>query len=328
MKRRKGCGWGWNRRGRGGMRDAWVTRPQTLGTLKTKDRLTLPVYHHHRSSPNLMATSTTVLVSSFPPFPTLALSVPEDTTLENLHAVLLARYPFLPPTDDLRLCPVSAVFSASSSPSTTLASILVGPRDIETKNENGNPPLVSLRLVPRMRGGKGGFGSQLRAAGGRMSSQKTNNNDSCRDLSGRRLSTIKEAKKLAEHLEQEPARKKAAAEAQRAKLEALERKLGIEGGAGSSSNGDAQVAGRKHRFDDTEYLEQSRELVDNVKSAVTAGLLKKRKKTKAEPSGSKPKQEPIKASPSGQPETPQVPPTPSTHSTEDISVVNTAAVGA
>lgn len=28
-----------------------------------------------------------------------------------------------------------------------------------------------------------------------MSSQKTNNNDSCRDLSGRRLSTIKEAKK-------------------------------------------------------------------------------------------------------------------------------------
>lgn len=28
-----------------------------------------------------------------------------------------------------------------------------------------------------------------------MSSQKTSNNDSCRDLSGRRLSTIKEAKK-------------------------------------------------------------------------------------------------------------------------------------
>ena len=77
--------------------------------------------------------------------------------------------------------------------------------------------------------------------------------------------------RLAEYLEQEPARKKAAAEAQRAKLEALERKLGIEGGAGSSSNGNAQVAGRKHRFDDTEYLEQSRELVDSVKSAVTAG---------------------------------------------------------
>lgn len=217
-----------------------------------------------------------------------------------------------------------------------------------------------------------------------MSSQKTSNNDSCRDLSGRRLSTIKEAKKcvfsapapppsttdpsvlvidgscvrarfvcfrLAEYLEQEPARKKAAAAAQRAKLEALERKLGIEGGPGSSSSGDAaQVAGRKHRFDDTEYLEQNRELVDNVKSAVTAGqnfsfslhgdpsisslthcltgLLKKRRKAKADHSGTKSKQEAPKAPSLDQPVTPQAPPSLSTHGTEEISVVNTAAVGA
>jgi hypothetical protein len=124
-----------------------------------------------------------------------------------------------------------------------------------------------------------------------MSSQKTSNNDSCRDLSGRRLSTIKEAKKLAEYLEGEPARKRAAADAQKAKLEALERKLGINaspGEAASSSkaqngtaSGDPQpLAGKKHRFDDTEYLEQSREIVDTVKSAVTVGLLKKRKKAK------------------------------------------------
>lgn len=241
---------------------------------------TLPVPHPSFSLHLLMATSTTVLVSSFPPFPTLALSVPDDTTLENLHAVLLARYRFLPPTADLRLCPVSG--SPADETTTTLAT-LMGSRD----GGGVDHPLISLRLVPRMRGGKGGFGSQLRAAGGRMSSQKTNNNDSCRDLSGRRLSTIKEAKKcvllrplsiphfngdyfrIAEYLEQEPARKKAAAEAQRAKLEALERKLGIEGegAAGSSSSG------RKHRFDDTEYLEQNRELVDSVKSAVTAGQL-------------------------------------------------------
>ena len=78
--------------------------------------------------------------------------------------------------------------------------------------------------------------------------------------------------RLAEYLEQEPARKKAAAEAQRTKLEALERKLGIDSAGASSSNGDpTQVAGRKHRFDDNEYLEQSRELVDSVKNAVTAG---------------------------------------------------------
>ena len=131
----------------------------------------------------LASMATSVLVSSFPPFPTLALSVPGDATLENLHELLLARYPFLPSTADLRLSPLAGAVPYE----TTLASIL-GPHDV-------GHPLISLRLVPRLRGGKGGFGSQLRAAGGRMSSQKTSNNDSCRDLTGRRLSTIKEAKK-------------------------------------------------------------------------------------------------------------------------------------
>jgi len=115
-----------------------------------------------------------------------------------------------------------------------------------------------------------------------MSSQKTSNNDSCRDLNGRRLSTVKEANRMAEYIENEPARKKAVVDAQRAKLEALERQLGIDPSAasGSSSVEPAKVAGTKHRFDDTEYLDQSRELVDGVKSAVAAGLLKKRKKAK------------------------------------------------
>jgi len=114
-----------------------------------------------------------------------------------------------------------------------------------------------------------------------MSSQKTSNNDSCRDLSGRRLSTIKEAKKMAEYLEAEPLRKKAVAEAQKAKLETLERQLGLTGKtSGAKLDDTSVVAGKKHRFDDTEYLEQSKEIVDGVKSAVAAGLLKKRKKTK------------------------------------------------
>ena len=40
------------------------------------------------------------------------------------------------------------------------------------------------------------------------------------------------------------------------------------------------LTGKKHRFDDTEYLEKSQELKDNVKSAVSAALLKKKKKAK------------------------------------------------
>jgi len=107
-----------------------------------------------------------------------------------------------------------------------------------------------------------------------MSSQKTNNNDSCRDLSGRRLSTIKTAKRLADYMGNEEERKKVQAEAKKAKLEILEKKI-------AAASGDSEaVAGKKHRFDDTEYLEESREIVDNVKSAVSAGLMKKKKKVK------------------------------------------------
>lgn len=109
-----------------------------------------------------------------------------------------------------------------------------------------------------------------------MSSQKTSNNDSCRDLSGRRLSTLKTAKRLVDYMEHEDVRKKAATDAKKAKLESLERKIA------AASVDPETLAGKKHRFDDTEYLEESRELVDNVRSAVSAGLIKKKKKTKTD----------------------------------------------
>jgi hypothetical protein len=135
---------------------------------------------------SLTTMSTTVLFSTFPPFPTLSLSVPSTTLYGDLTDLLSERYPELPDSHDLRL---SLHRGLEPEPHTPLKSL-----------HNGDASLISLRLTPRLRGGKGGFGSQLRAAGGRMSSQKTSNNDSCRDLSGRRLSTIKEAKKYVELL--------------------------------------------------------------------------------------------------------------------------------
>ncbi len=67
---------------------------------------------------------------------------------------------------------------------------------------------VSLRLSIPILGGKGGFGSQLRAAGGRMSSKRKKNqgddNGSSRNLDGRRLRTVTEAKALAEYLAIKP----------------------------------------------------------------------------------------------------------------------------
>ncbi|KKA30825.1 hypothetical protein TD95_005064 [Thielaviopsis punctulata] len=68
--------------------------------------------------------------------------------------------------------------------------------------------LLSLRLWSPLCGGKGGFGSQLRAAGGRMSSKKKHgqpdDNGSSRNLDGRRLRTVNEAKALAEYLAVKP----------------------------------------------------------------------------------------------------------------------------
>ncbi|KAF9243551.1 telomere stability and silencing-domain-containing protein [Melanogaster broomeanus] len=190
--------------------------------------------------------SISVLFSTFPPFPTLSLLVPSETRVDDLYELLCDRYPDLPASETLRI----SRHSGSLTPDTRVSEL------------HGEPSNL------------GGFGSQLRAAGGRMSSQKTNNNDSCRDLSGRRLSTIKTAKRLVNYMENEEERKKAVAEAKKAKLENLERKI-------ASASGDSgALAGKKHRFDDTEYLEESREMVDNVKSAVTAGLLKKKKKAK------------------------------------------------
>lgn len=68
---------------------------------------------------------------------------------------------------------------------------------------------LPLRLSSVLLGGKGGFGSQLRAAGGRMSSRKNKNsgrdpNASSRNLDGRRLRTVAEAKSLAQYLATKP----------------------------------------------------------------------------------------------------------------------------
>jgi hypothetical protein len=122
---------------------------------------------------------TTLLVDTIAPFSTLAFQVPSVTPLASLESIVSSRYPHLP-YHALTLASLSGSDLSSNVPLSSLAS---------------GGDLVTLRLMPSLLGGKGGFGSQLRAAGGRMSSQKASNNDSCRDLNGRRLSTIKEAKK-------------------------------------------------------------------------------------------------------------------------------------
>ena len=58
-----------------------------------------------------------------------------------------------------------------------------------------------LRLRFRTLGGKGGFGSQLRAQGNKMSSKKRAGDfSSYRDLTGKRIRTIGQSRKIEEHV--------------------------------------------------------------------------------------------------------------------------------
>ncbi|KAL2917685.1 hypothetical protein HK105_202558 [Polyrhizophydium stewartii] len=113
-----------------------------------------------------------------------------------------------------------------------------------------------LSVVPLLRGGKGGFGSMLRAQGGRMASRKITNNDSCRDLSGRRIKTVNDAKALAEYIQKE-------GERQRQRREKVEKKI---------AEGLKEPAPKKIRFDDTAFENAHEEAIESVSSAVEQGL--------------------------------------------------------
>ncbi|KAF2190671.1 hypothetical protein K469DRAFT_559598 [Zopfia rhizophila CBS 207.26] len=82
------------------------------------------------------------------------------------------------------------------------------PCPISSLLNSSTDTFLPLRLTVPLCGGKGGFGSILRAQGGRMSSRKKRQNGdangSARNLDGRRLRTITEAKTLAEYLATKP----------------------------------------------------------------------------------------------------------------------------
>lgn len=144
----------------------------------------------------------------------------------------------LPPTLSFPLSPSTSITEFVSKLSDRLPQL--GCRITLTNNSNkeiklsSSDPLssllskdtdafLSLRLSVPLCGGKGGFGSQLRAAGGRMSSRRKKNqgdsNSSNRNLDGRRLRTITEAKALAEYLALKPEMEKKEREARRKRWE-------------------------------------------------------------------------------------------------------------
>eukprot|EP00239_Pterosperma_sp_CCMP1384_P001006 CAMPEP_0197852768 /NCGR_PEP_ID=MMETSP1438-20131217/21333_1 /TAXON_ID=1461541 /ORGANISM="Pterosperma sp., Strain CCMP1384" /LENGTH=254 /DNA_ID=CAMNT_0043466937 /DNA_START=111 /DNA_END=872 /DNA_ORIENTATION=+ len=97
----------------------------------------------------------------------------------------------------------------------------IGEDGILSADASGNFPSCSVLL--RLRGGKGGFGSLLR--GSAKSGKHVENNDACRDLSGRRLRHVNAEKKLNTWADDEKEREiEKVAHAHLKKLQAQEKK--------------------------------------------------------------------------------------------------------
>ncbi|KAM9273262.1 splicing regulator SDE2-like [Cariama cristata] len=113
--------------------------------------------------------------------------------------------------------------------------------------QNGGIYSLELRLC----GGKGGFGSMLRALGAQI--EKTTNREACRDLSGRRLRDVNHEKAMAEWVKRQAERE---AEKKPSRLERLQQKL----------------AEPKHTFTDPDYEQQCYQMTKRLEESVRKGL--------------------------------------------------------
>lgn len=100
-------------------------------------------------------------------------------------------------------------------------------------------------------GGKGGFGSMLRAIGAQI--EKTTNREACRDLSGRRLRDINEEKRIKNWIAKQADKQKDNEKKKKEKLEKLKMMP-------------------KCEFNDTEYVKNRSEIPEIIDDALQYGL--------------------------------------------------------
>ncbi|KAJ7384780.1 silencing defective protein Sde2 [Desmophyllum pertusum] len=114
-------------------------------------------------------------------------------------------------------------------------------------------------------GGKGGFGSMLRALGAQI--EKTTNREACRDLSGRRMRDINDEKKIAEWVSKQADREREKEEKKQARLA-------------------RRRAMPKHTFDDQSYTEHIQQNSERIEDALQQGLKAASSSTSSGPSSS------------------------------------------
>ncbi|KAG8198136.1 hypothetical protein JTE90_006889 [Oedothorax gibbosus] len=128
----------------------------------------------------------------------------------------------------------------------------------ETVSQDAN-----IDVIFPLPGGKGGFGSMLRAIGAQI--EKTTNREACRDLSGRRLRDINEEQRLKKWISKESERKAEKARRRKERIERLKAKP-------------------RHNFNDFEYEKKLSEGPDRVEEALAAGMEKMSKRPASEAS--------------------------------------------
>jgi len=196
-----------------------------------------------------------VLLTTFPGLglpATLSLPVPADFTVGDVERCISERLPSSASNLNLTTTSNKLLSSRRSDPVTSLLS---SPED----------SFLPIRLSAALCGGKGGFGAQLRAAGGRMSSRKKRNENtsSNRDINGRRIRTTAEAKALAEYLALKPGMDAKEKEEKRKRYQAI---------IDSTEAKAEELENRKLGRLDGKWLEDKEEASEKTREAVLAAF--------------------------------------------------------
>ncbi|RAH46093.1 telomere maintenance SDE2 family protein [Aspergillus brunneoviolaceus CBS 621.78] len=209
-----------------------------------------------------------VLLSSFPGLSlpcTVTFSLPSSSSLADLTDKISS---YLPPSIPLHSLILTTTNNKQLLPSAEPLLPYLGSSTNGDAATTAPSLLLPLRLSVPLCGGKGGFGSQLRAAGGRMSSKRKRNqgddNGSSRNLDGRRLRTVNEAKALAEYLALKPEMDKKEKEERRRRWQAV-----VE--AAEKRQEELKNGGGKQKIDG-QWMEDKEEMNEKAREAVLMAM--------------------------------------------------------
>jgi hypothetical protein len=227
-----------------------------LSSLDIRDTIFSLSEVRERKNVDMASQNINVLLSTFGGLglpPTLALHLPPSSTISDLWEHIASRVP----STNSRL--ILTTLSNKQLPAASDDSII-------KYCSSSDDDFLSLRLGVPLCGGKGGFGSQLRAAGGRMSSRKKRNQEdhgSSRNLDGRRLRTVNEAKALAEYLAIKPDMDKKEKDKRRQRWEEIVQ---------TTEQREAEIkSGGKGRLDG-QWVEDKEEASEKTRDAVLAAM--------------------------------------------------------